>query len=67
MSEKGGASKLYGGKFANLDDARTLSQAENVQERNMLLGDMVGGQHGGPIGESNETKMTENEAFLAYC
>ena len=22
---------------------------------------------GGAIGESNETKMSENEAFLAYC
>lgn len=32
----------------------------------MLLGEIMGSQ-GGPIGESNETKMTENEAFLAYC
>ena len=43
MSEKGGASKLGVGKFANLDDARTLSQADNIQERNMLLGDMISG------------------------
>mmetsp|Transcript_47609 Transcript_47609/g.62937 ORF Transcript_47609/g.62937 Transcript_47609/m.62937 type:complete len:84 (+) Transcript_47609:3403-3654(+) len=57
--------------FANLDDARTLSQADGVQDRNMLLGEIgvsnIGGANQGPIGESNETKMTENEAFLAYC
>ena len=36
----------------------------------MLLGEIgvpnLGGNQG-PIGEANETKMTENEAFLAYC
>jgi len=41
-----------------------------VQERNALLND-IGipnlAANSGPIGESNETKMTENEAFLAYC
>jgi len=41
-----------------------------VQERNALLNDIgipnLAG-NSGPIGESNETKMTENEAFLAYC
>ena len=57
--------------FANLDDAKTISQADCVQERNMMLGDIgvpnLGGGNQGPIGENNETKMTENEAFLAYC
>ena len=58
--------------FANLDDAKTLSQADGVQERNMLLGEIgvsnlggVGNQGG--IGPNNETNMTEGEAFLAYC
>ena len=36
----------------------------------MLLGE-IGVSHlagpNGAIGESNETKMSENEAFLAYC
>lgn len=35
----------------------------------MLIGEIgvsgLGGNH--YKGESNETKMTENEAFLAYC
>ena len=47
--------------FANLD-AKTVSQPGGIQERNLLLGEIGPGP-----GENNETKMSENEAFLAYC
>ena len=46
--------------FANLD-AKTVSQPGGILERNQLLGEM------GPGQGVNETKMSENEAFLAYC
>ena len=50
-----GQGKAGGMLFANLDDAKTLSQADATQQVNAV------------IGENNETKMSENEAFLAYC
>ena len=48
--------------FANMD-AKTVSAAPaGMQERNLLLGE----REPGP-GENNETNMSANEAFLAYC
>ena len=45
-----------------MDDAKTLSQADGAVERNNLLAEVQG-----LPGASNETKMSETEAFLAYC
>ena len=51
-----------------MDDAKTLSQVDAIQERNLLLGEIGHSNLGGPtVNPSNETNMTENEAFLAYC
>ena len=48
--------------FTNMD-AKTVSAAPvGMQERNLLLGE----REPGP-GENNETNMSANEAFLAYC
>ena len=48
--------------FPLMDDAKTLSQADGAVERNNLLAEVQG-----LPGASNETKMSETEAFLAYC
>ena len=50
-----------------MDDAKTLSQVDDAAKgSNMAM--MQNFKAGvAPYGESNETKMSENEAFLAYC
>lgn len=47
--------------FPQADDAKTLTQGDNLMDRNMLKGLPTN------LNENNETKMSENEAFLAYC
>ena len=51
--------------FAQMDDAKTLSMADEVHRNNQM--ELMHEVKGGNIGESNETKMSDNEAFLAYC
>ena len=51
-----------------MDDAKTLSQVDAIQECNLLLNEIGHSNLGGnAVNPSNETNMTENEAFLAYC